>query len=218
MLKKIIISFCWLLGLAGMAMAQQQKTNMAPGKHVKLRFSPLALLEPDMTFMPGVEFRLNQHISIGGDLGYIFSSYREQNYSATGYKIRTELRYYFTQKNRVGWFGGVELGYKWTTTNRSEYVCMGPNCAFSQRVDYKRLRSIPVGSVRFGFQRYLDKKDKVYLEGFVGLGVKVISERKKDYVLPPGAEEVMEDTFNFFNSVDGATPHLPAGMRIGFRL
>lgn len=222
MMKKTLLALYCICAAAGITTAQEKKTNdfTGPVPNVKLRFSPLALVEPDMSFMFGAEYRLNNKWSVGSDLAYIFYSFRSSNsINTNGYKARAELRYYFKQKNRVAWFTAFELGHKQTYSRRSEEVGIGAGPDFFQRVEYRLVRSAPSASLKFGFQRYIDKNQKLFIEGFLGVGVKVISEHKKDYVLPPGASTTgLEDDIYYTIFSDGVVPNFPAGLRIGFRL
>lgn len=221
-MKKTLLALFYICAAAGIATAQEKKPDdlTGPLPNVKLRFSPLALAEPDMSLMFGAEYRLNDKWSVGSDLAYIFYSFRSSNsINTTGYKARAELRYYFKQKNRVAWFTAFELGHKQTSSRVSEEVGIGAGPDYFQRIDYKEIRSALSASLKMGFQRYIDKKQKIFIEGFFGLGVKVLSEYKKDYVLPPNAWNNGQDEDIYFTIFgEGGSPNFPAGLRIGFRL
>lgn len=208
-----------MCGCTAMTMAQKKKEKREVQQEIipslKLRFNPLALVETDPNVMIGGEYRFNSRFSIGLDLAYVYWSGGE---AATGYKIRPELRYYFTPKTRMNWFAAVEASYKRVSRTTSREECAGPNCSYWQTVDYKDVKTAPGGSLKIGFQQYFNKKQRLYYEIFLGLGFKVKNRFEKNYKAPPGS--IQGDIINeyFIIPDEGFLPHIPAGVKFGIRL
>jgi hypothetical protein len=216
-----------------LSLRAQENNLTEPPPHINIRFSPLALIEPDMQVMLGAEFRFQPRFSVGLDVGYIFWRYgsagsssslnHENGKPVSGYRIRPEFRYYFKRKTAVSWFGAVEASYKHTVTDQSREVCVSTTgqtfgCDYFQRIDYKEVKSVPGASVKIGFIEYFGSKRKMYFEAFLGLGFKVTSKTRRNYVLPANVRDdlFIEDGYTIFE--EGFAPHLPAGIKIGLRL
>ena len=229
MCRKTWLTLICICSVTFFVSGQQEKRAVLP-PHIKLRISPLAAIEPDMQFMPGIEWRFNNRFSVGADIAYIFWHYgntkNSVNSSAgsaiSGFKIRPEFRYYFRQNNLISWFMAAEASYKRSVADRSEEVCISlgqaVGCSYFQRVDYREIKTAPGGALKIGLQEYFGSNRRMYFEAFLGVGFKVISKTKKDYVVPANAQSsiFLEDEYTLFE--EGFAPHIPAGIKIGIRL
>lgn len=219
MFKRILITLCWIGGCAAMTMAQKKKEKKELQQELvpslKLRFNPLAFAETDPNVMIGGEYRFNDRFSIGMDVAWVYWSAGE---AAQGYKIRPELRYYFTPKTRMSWYAAAEASYKRVSKSTSREECAGPNCAYLQRVEYKDIKSAPGGSLKIGFQQYFSKKQRLYYELFLGIGFKVKHRFEKGYTAPSGSMQGDIIDAPFMIPDEGFLPHIPAGVKFGIRL
>ncbi|MBL7727466.1 MAG: DUF3575 domain-containing protein, partial [Dinghuibacter sp.] len=191
------------IGFCITATAQPAKTTTPPETpRLLVRISPLAILEPDMQVMPGVEYRFNKKFSVGLDAGYIFWRWGLRNFDpgvnepqngtpVTGYRLRPEFRYYFRNTPRSSWFLAAEASYKRTSTNMSDEVCItigqAVGCSYFQRVDYKEIKSMPGGAIKVGVQQFFGDNRRLFFEAFLGLGFKHTTKTKEGYVLPPNS-------------------------------
>jgi hypothetical protein len=221
---------CFFTILSFHLSAQKQKTEAAtlPASYILLRTNIFSVLEPDAHVMLGVEWRKNPQFSLGLDLSYIFyNTFRieSQDPNISGFKIRPEVRRYFKSGAGKNWFIGLEGSYKQVSYNRSREICVNQpqlGCAFFQRVSYKEVKKAPGVAFKIGYQDFLDRGNRFYYELFLGAGVKSLRYSIKDYVQPPNVNFTPvpgSDAF-FFNttSSEGFAPHLPGGIKLGFRL
>ena len=137
--------------------------------------------------------------------------------SPLGVKIRADIRYHF--KGRA--FVAPELHYKYRTKDRQStfgFNCFSSNCAYYMQAVYTEIKTEIGGSVKAGFDTPIDKKERLALEIYGGLGLKIF--RYKEESIPPGGNFLSEPTHqDFFGTTEGsATPILFGSLKLSYRL
>jgi hypothetical protein len=216
-----------LLGLAAYGQEKPKKAiNNFKGPELRLRTNILSFIEPDGHITLGAEWRKWKNFSVGLDLSYIFFSLyndsRDKPFS--GFRIRPEIRHYFALNPKTDWFVTLEGSYKEVRSDDWEEVCISRNpaaviCDYFQRVDYKRVKKHAGASVKLGMVQFISSQRRLYIEAFLGLGIKFTRIKKQNYIAPDNSNQaitVRRDVIFF--QTEGTTPNLPAGIKIGWRL
>ena len=224
-----------LLFIAITVSAQETKKSFASGTEFSLRTNPLSFIEADANVMLGLGIQWNPRLATTIEPAYIFGRlYGTSNNNtgnntetgaapASGIKLRTDLRYYFTDfryGKRAAWFFGPEFHYKYVNTwieDEFGINCIGNNCAYRQRAEYKETKEELGGCFKFGVNAPL-VGDRMAIEFFWGLGFKWKWRRESgiplggSFSFPPDARD------NNLIPREGLMTMMPMGTKLSFRL
>jgi hypothetical protein len=205
------------------AQAVQKETGL---HSITLRFNPLSFLETDGNVTIGAGYQWHRRWAITIDPGYIFfSPYADVNNSVSlsGIKIRSDIRFLF-DKSRPGGFSSFiapEFHYKYVSSKKWDDFginCLGGQCAYYQRAEYKEVKKEIGASVKIGTLIPLfNNRWKVELYG--GLGIKFKNFEETD--LPVGGSFVNQpNRDNLFNNNNENTGYIiiPGGIKIVYHL
>ncbi|RYY53630.1 MAG: hypothetical protein EOO09_17370 [Chitinophagaceae bacterium] len=206
------------------------QTEESGDTHLLLRTSLLAPLESDANVMLGVGVQWNNRLAAIVDGGYIFANSYENNSRVAsernrvnGLKLRTEFRYYFQDikySKEATFYIAPVFHYKRVVSTLSEEFginCVNGNCDYFQIDTYKRIKQELGGMITVGSHSPLFGSDRVALETFIGLGVKVKKFRNTDFT--PGSTLFNQPDAGVFSfDRDGEFPMFPIGCKISVRL
>lgn len=179
MFRKIWITCMAVMAFVCLAKAQEEKRFPA----FTLRTNPLSALEHDANIMLGVGVHFSKRVAISVEPGWVFYnlySFNDDSRSASGLKLRTDIRYFLREfvpfgKNRFIPFVAAEFHYKNVLINRTADFgmnCMNFNCEYFQQSDYKLNRKEAGGLLKFGAAFPLSRSQRFNGEFFVGLGAR----------------------------------------------
>lgn len=223
--------FLFLLIIAIDTTGQEQKKDIRDEIQFSLRTNPLSFIEADANFMLGLGIQWSPRLATTIEPAYIFgrlygTSSNDETQTggapASGIKFRTDLRYYFSDfphGRRSALFIGPEFHYKNVTTRIEDEFginCIGNNCAYRQRAEYKEIKEELGGFLKMGLHAPLI--DRLAIEFFWGLGFKWKWRRESDipvggsFTVPPDARG------NTFIPREGLMLMLPMGAKLSFLL
>jgi hypothetical protein len=182
-----------------------------PGAKWVFKFAPLVALDFDPSIMVGAEYLLGPKWSVQGELGYgyygLWQQLNETNPIST-FRARGEVRRYFAQLQPAprGGYLALDLFFKRASQWREAVEDLGP---FQQTNDYRRVRNVPGGHLKIGWQ----VGNEVLFDFFVGVGVRVI------FVRTPGRPEWIRNNqfVGLFDSNFGdyLLPSIAMGFKVG---
>ena len=198
--------------------------------HFSLRTSLLAPLEADANVMLGLGIQWQPRWAAILDVGYIFTNSYDNNFGAgnerdriSGFKLRSELRYYLKELSYSGkttFYMAPVFHYKKVTAKRWEEFgmdCVNGNCNYFQIDTYKRIKQEFGGLFTAGAFSPLFGGNRVALETFIGLGIKVKKYKNTDF--PPGSTQFVPAGGGVLSfDSDGVFPMFPVGVMLSFRL
>jgi hypothetical protein len=222
-----------LLFIATNTSGQENNKKFRDGTGFSLRTNPLSCIEADANIMVGVGIQWSPRLATTIEPAYIFGRlYGTSNNTndtetgaapASGIKLRTDLRYYFTDfryGGRSAFFFGPEFHYKYVNTwieDEFGINCIGNNCAYRQRAEYKETKEELGGFFKFGVNTPF-VGDRVAMEFFWGLGFKWKWRRESgipvggSFTFPPDARN------NNLIPREGLMMMMPMGMKLSFRV
>jgi hypothetical protein len=211
------------------AIAQGGKSNRSERPVITLRTNPFSILETDANVMLGIGVQWHPRWAATFEPAYVFTrlydTEQESNITdgASGYKIRTDIRYYFNDYEfgkRGVFFVSPGFHYKYTVTNKWDDFginCTNGQCDFNQRARYKEIKNETGAYLNFGVSlRGFGKR--MGIELFGGLGAKFKDIREGG--LPLGGSFINPPSSNDITFVprEGWVAMLPAGVKIAFRI
>lgn len=225
-MRIILTALAVLVLLSGSyAQAQESKTLQ-----LSLRTSLLAPIETDANVMLGLGVHWNSRWAVIIDPGYVFANRYDRNSKVEnernrvrGLKLRTELRYYLKDlpyNGRTTFYIAPVFHYKRVVSKLWEEFgmdCTNGNCNYFQIDTYKRIKRELGGLLTVGGVFPMFGGNRVAIETFIGLGIKVKKFWNTD--LPPGSTLFNPGGTSFFSfNRDGDFVMLPAGVKISYRL
>jgi hypothetical protein len=210
-MKHFFIGF--LLFLSFQSHAQRKSPD---DYKIAISFNPLALAHIDYTFLPGIEYKLQENLSIVGEAGYIFASSAlgmgDGDARGGGFIIRPGLRFYVNPKNNF--YLQPQFFYKQVSHRLRGWVgrdCVNDVPTYEELSDY-RLRRIAYGVNITAGKVWSILNGGGLVDFYFGAGIR---HRERKFIgderscVPDNSERV-----NFFG--DGLLPSLPLGMRLCF--
>jgi hypothetical protein len=203
------------------------------GVQLSLRTNPLSFIESDANVMLGLGIQWDPQLAVTFEPAYIFARLYDgggvdngdesDTRRASGIKLRTDFRLYFTPFNysRGAFFFGPEFHYKYVNTwipADFGINCSGANCAYTQRAEYKETKEEFGGLLKFGLNAPL-YRDRLAIEVFAGLGLKTKWRQESgipvggSFINPPGNNRTA-----FTPPYEGWMMMLPMGTKLSFRL
>jgi hypothetical protein len=216
-MKNFVLSL--LLVIAGSAKAQIDKPPVI--YHEAIHFSPLALVQVDYTFMAGYEYRLKSNLALAADLGYIFGSVYlgdlGSQEKASGVIIRPSVRFYHGYRNNF--YFQPQVFYKRVTHHLQTWLgveCTDGIGAYSELKEFKYRRNIWGVNATVGRIIPLDKRNKAFIDFYLGLGVKY---KKSNVVKQPCSCYQTSSILLTSNDPDnGFFPSMPGGLKFVFTI
>jgi hypothetical protein len=211
--------------------AQGEKRNNFDRPVITLRTNPLSPLETDANVMLGVGVQWHPRWAACFEPAYIFARlYDADNGSggnatagATGFKLRTDVRYYFSDfqfGKRAAFFISPEFHYKNATIRKWDNFginCVNGQCDFYQRARYKEVKNETGGLIKLGVN-FRGFGPRMGFEMFAGLGAKYKDLRETG--LPTGGSFVNPPTQSEFALIprEGWLFMLPGGVKLCYRI
>lgn len=220
-----------LLIIAINTIGQETKKSFRDETQFSLRTNPLSFIEADANVMLGIGMQWSPRLATTFEPAYIFgrlygvtnNNDEEQGaYPASGIKLRTDIRYYFNdfpKGRRAALFIGPEFHYKYVNTwieDEFGINCIGNNCAFRQRAEYKETKEEFGGFLKMGMHAPLI--DRLAIEFFWGLGVKWKWRRESGVPVGGSFTEPPDSRGNGILPREGLMVILPMGAKLSFLL
>jgi Protein of unknown function (DUF3575) len=201
---------------------------MAQKKSILVSWMPTSFIEPDAGFTAGAEYGLGNRWSVLADAGIIFFSPGENTNDNSregilGYKLKPELRLYFSEKNLLqGGFVSVEGLYKHVNYQRFDGLPVFDNLgnlAFTYFGGYRIIKDVIGFNIKFGYRFYFNPESKMGIEFYGGVGARQKKFAVRD--LPSGGS--FDRSFfqsRFFNThwQEGGLPNMALGFKLLWRL
>lgn len=220
MLVKSVVFLFSLACCIGNLSAQTKNIYVLPKGTLLLRFNPLGLIDfTDQNISTGVEYRFKDKWSAAVDAAYIFRSNNIQNLqSSKGFIIRPAVRKYFSRQ--LNHYLEAELHYKYVANTIEDWVDRGVvngTAAYEEYTKFRFTKQVAGLQVKMGVQESLVQKKWLWIEVYVGLGVR---KKWQDTHLPPDASYTfLQRMFNDdLNRKDAVFPVFPGGVRLLFKI
>ncbi|MBC7873008.1 MAG: hypothetical protein H7Y01_03370 [Ferruginibacter sp.] len=198
-----------------------------------LRTSLTSFFDYDAGIMLGINYRWSKNFSASFEPTWIFyNGFDVDNADKiypSGIKIRTDIRYHFSRRNKksLDAFISPEFHYKYTTTEREDQFginCQNGQCAYFQNAIYRDIKNEIGGILKLGLITPFPfvKNDRWFLEMYSGFGAKQLKFRETG--LPVGGSFVSPPNrmiLSIGNQTDRNTftrPMLPGGVKLIFVL
>ena len=222
-----ILALVSLLFFLSSTFSFSQQKELPDERSIYIRTNPLSFLEIDAGVMVGVRYQWNKNFSATLDPTFIFFSpyYGADDYNSQplGIKIRADVRYHFNKlsSNRSRVFIAPEFHYKYRTIDRTTTFginCVNQNCAYYMEDTYREIKTEVGGSIKMGVDVPVDKRERLSLELYGGLGLKIFKYNEES--IPPGGSFISEPSHqDFFGTPEGvATPLLLGFLKISYRI
>ena len=210
--------------------AQEKKKSFRDETQFSLRTNPLSFIEADANVMLGIGMQWSPRLAATIEPAYIFGrlygTVNNDNQTgalpASGIKLRTDFRYYFSDfpnGKRSALFIGPEFHYKYVNTTLEDEFginCIGNNCAYRQRAEYKETKEELGGFLKMGL--HAPVVDKLAIELFWGLGVKWKWRRESDIPVGGSFTDPPDSRGNGIIPREGLMVMLPMGAKLSFLL
>ena len=221
-----ILTLTSLLFFLSSKFSFSQQKELPAERGMYIRTNPLSFLEIDGGVMVGVRYQWNKNFSATLDPTFIFFSpyYGADEYTSQpiGIKMRADVRYHFYKpSNRSRVFIAPEFHYKYRTIDRTTTFginCVNQNCAYYMEDTYTEIKTEVGGSIKMGVDVPIDKQERLSLELYGGLGVKIFQYKEES--IPPGGSFISEPSHqDFFGTSEGeATPLLFGFLKLSYRI
>lgn len=195
-----------------------------------IRTNPLSFIEQHAGPSLGLGFQLNKRWAATVDgqllLYELYQEFHEWDYRFSyidGWKLRADVRYNIVTARRPrGVFIAPEFHLK-NMKSRQEgdfgINCVGGMCDYYMRAEYVESRHEIGGAIKFGHYGNL-VKERLFLEGYFGLGMKYNSFKYKG--LPPGGSFEFPPGMGFLRASQGKedhwAPNFPVGVKLFYRI
>lgn len=217
-------------------------TVSAQNEKVIVKFCPPALIDivGFPTFQVGVEQRLSRHFSFYNEAGielYHFSKSDTNFIGSSGFKLKTELRYYFKKKHSRRNFYKTPAAYTmngqyaavnafYVHNNFNKQISYFPDGGPDMKEDAMGIRKTVWGlNLLVGIQQHWGRK--FVLDAYTGLGVRYryITDINRQFI--PDKDRVSTSIdpsiHEWLDGVDARggysmAPNFSLGFRIGYRL
>ena len=221
-----ILAFTSLIFFLSSKFSFSQQKELS-NESIYIRTNPLSFLEIDAGVMVGLRYQWNKNFSATLDPTLIFFSpyYGADSYNSQplGIKIRADVRYHFNKLRSNGSrsFIAPEFHYKYRTVDRTTTFginCMDQNCAYYMEATYREIKTEVGGSIKMGVDVPVDKRERLSLELYGGLGLKIFKYNEES--IPPGGSFISEPSHqDFFGNSEGtATPLVFGFLKLSYRL
>jgi hypothetical protein len=222
-----ILALCSLMLFLFSKFPFSQQKELPNERGFYIRTNPLSVLEIDAGVMVGVRYQWNKKFSATLDPTFIFFSpyYSADSYNSQplGIKVRADVRYHFNKRRSNGSrpFIAPEFHYKYRTVDRTTTFginCINENCAYYMEDTYREIKTEVGGSVKMGVDVPVDKRERLSLELYGGLGLKIFKYTEES--IPPGGSFISEPSHqDFFGNSEGtATPLVFGFFKMSYRL
>ncbi len=231
-MRIILLSFTLiLLSLFSVTVVAQEnkQVELTDIPQFTLRTSLTSWADYDAGLMLGINYRWHKNFSASFEPTWIFFSPFTDGgarLSPSGIKIRADLRYHFTKKQRKNpeAFLAPEFHYKHTKMEREDRFginCQNGQCAYFQEAVYSQLKNEVGALLKAGIivpMGFISRKDRVFLELYLGFGIKQLKFRETN--IPEGASFVnppYRSPLGIRNSGDRnryTLPMMPAGLKL----
>lgn len=227
---KILLVTVIVFSLSIFARAQTDK--------VSIKFAPLALIDEISlpTIQGGVEFRLSKHFSWYNEVGIKYRKCVNERsdtpfVASNGYKIKSELRYYF-KDTKAGLFnepvGGFYVGGNlfFINDNRNTKITYYPNKDSSTtKQDAFGVHKKVLGlNLIGGFQHSVYKNFLIDFYGGIGVRIRMVTNENKEFNKNHDSlvQPVDFAVLSIRDNVDAAggnsvVPSITAGIRLCYR-
>jgi len=196
-----------------------------------LRTNLSSWLDYDAGLSLGVGYRWSDRLSVSVEPTWIFYnpfiSNRDDLIFPSGVRIRSDLKYYISRRNKgkPEFFISPELHYKYTRTKKEDLFginCQNGQCAYFQNAVYTEIKEEWGAMLKLGLitQFPFASNQRWFLEFYGGLGAKTL--HFKEINLPVGGSFINppnRDFLNFNRDADRNTlsrPLVPSGIRLFF--
>jgi Protein of unknown function (DUF3575) len=204
----------------------QKKNNVhqlfAKDKMIRLNLS--SFIDPiETNASVGFEYRLKDNVSVTMDVGYIFYSeyYSQRNKDKTdGFIFKPAIRYY-TDEDKKFYIEG-EFLIKTVTNKITDWI--GRDCAnnvssYQEYTTFKIRKNVYGFNFKIGYQARLSKNDLLWLEPYLGIGIKykkefLVNEKNSCYNFSSIGRNLRTPS----NNSETVVPNLPFGLRLLFKL
>ena len=201
--------------------AYSQKMSLQ-AKDKLIRINVSGLLDPiETNFSGGLEYRLKDNLAVSLDAGYIFYSnyYQARNGNSSGFLLRPAIRYYTDTYNRF--YIEAELHFKTVTTKLTDWLgkdCVNNVMTYEELTNFKMRKNVIGLNLKIGHQIKLSKNDRLWLEPYLGLGIK----QRNEFILnEPTSCYRFGGIFNRRNTVSNIKEvqgSIPVGLRFMIKI
>lgn len=201
--------------------AYSQKMSLQ-AKVKLIRINVSGLLDPiETNFSGGLEYRLKDNLAVSLDAGYIFYSnyYQARNGNSSGFLLRPAIRYYTDTYNRF--YIEAELHFKTVTTKLTDWLgkdCVNNVMTYEELTNFKMRKNVKGLNLKIGHQIKLSKNDRLWLEPYLGLGIK----QRNEFILnEPTSCYRFGGIFNRRNTVSNVKEvqgSIPVGLRFMIKI
>jgi hypothetical protein len=206
--------------------AQEEKMGYTGSWIIK--FAPLSITDSDIGLGAFAEYRINEFVGVqlGADYLGMGQDMEQRVQSATGVRLRPELRMYIPSKRRrkatprAEMYAGLEITYKYVNTSFAEWVTVEDDFGnrFSRYADYTTKNSAIGPVVKMGCQIYIGPLRNFIADASMGIGpVYNNITASKDAPFNWYKRSNFDDGFSY-NRYSGIRPYFCFDIRIGYRL
>jgi hypothetical protein len=219
-----LISFA-LLFFISLTVSAQQKDSLSieesPG--LALKFSPLHVFAFYPTIQLALEHRLYKHIGLQYDVGLVVGTNSESDLyrNASGFKLKTEIRYYVNTTKSIDSYLALEAHASKVEYNRSSVFgigCATGDCDYFEYKTFTIQNKIQGTSLKMGFLIYLGNQENFFID--LNLGVSLRDIRFQSFGKPKGTnvEEYTDNLPLFAPPEKDRREFAPIiGYRVGYR-
>ena len=204
-------------------------------ENILLKFCPLALVD-DISFptiQGGIEFRLARNITWYNEVGIKYrKSYIENTDTSflrsSGYKLKTEIRYYFRHRSRSSFEGSYFASNVFFTKDihntQVEYFPNGDTTKKSTDV-FGVKKNVLGLNIILGHQKFLSRN--LILDLYAGIGLRFRNVHTIDQECDPGRDYIIQPIdLNIpahrnkidINGGNSVAPNLSLGLRVCYKL
>lgn len=211
------IRYCLLLLCCTQLLSAQDISTSQPTTFI--RWNGLGLADMmDINISLGAEHHLKNNWSVAADAAWIVQSrYYREAHRTNGFILRSALRRYFKASEHN--FAEIELHYK--TTYHYMHGWLGRDCvasisSYEEHMPFKLVKQAWGIHVKAGKQYALGKKQRWWLEGYVGPGMHLVIATIANQ--PNSCYSAEGLIVNNTRPSWQALPALPMGLRLLYRV
>lgn len=227
---RLIFIIPFLLLLPGPAIAQSKKGTSAvppatlPAGTALLRWNLFGILDPvTPNFTLGMEYKYRKSWSAGMDAGYIYNpGYYTEVKRTNGIILRPSVRFYPSESQR-GYVEG-ELHFKTATYVVEDWLgrdVVNGVISYEEFSRFKYVRTSIGAHLKGGIMASLGKKQNLWLDFFLGFGLRYRDEYVKDQpnsLYTGSVAEISLGPVVNENTRKVILPSIPFGMRLVLRV
>lgn len=220
-----LISFA-LLFFISLTVSAQQKDSLSfeesPG--LALKFSPLHVFAFYPTIQLALEHRLYKHIGLQYDVGLVVGTNSESELyrNASGFKLKTEMRYYVNTAKSIDTYLALEAHATKVEYSRSSVFgigCATGDCDYFEYKTFSIQNKIQGTSLKMGFLIYIGEQEDFFVD--INFGVSLRNIRFQSFGKPKGTHiiDYTEDLPLFAPPEKDRREFAPIiGYRVGYRI